>query len=289
MKRRAAYHHGNLRAALITATLRAIAEDGPDGFTLRDVARRAGVSPAAPYRHFADKDALLAAVASDCNARLGAAIAAARAEAVQMPLALFRATGIAYVQFAAANPEHFRAITIPGIAERLPPEDRARLQAMQADQERELAAGQAMGLISQIPLPELMLAANSLVHGLAHLIVEGALGDVDADRATELAIAVTGTFGVGLLPRPEGMPDDHLRPGLRGGVHAAAPSVGATAIAVLGPIPGRTLDPQVSGMCAPAAGGGPGPGPGQKPGPSKPRATAGPTSGRRRRPRSASR
>src|SRR5678815_5715575 len=91
------YHHGNLRAALIKATLRAIAEDGPEGFTLRDVARRAGVSPAAPYRHFRDKDELLAAVAGECAERLGAAVDAAVAQASADALDQFRHVGIAYV------------------------------------------------------------------------------------------------------------------------------------------------------------------------------------------------
>ena len=75
--RKRAYHHGNLRAALVEAALHAIAEHGPDGFTLRDVARRAGVSPAAPYRHFQDKDGLFAAVVAECADRLGQMVTAA--------------------------------------------------------------------------------------------------------------------------------------------------------------------------------------------------------------------
>src|SRR2546423_15610177 len=106
-----AYHHGNLRPVLVKATLRAIAEDGPEGFTLRDVARRAGVSPAAPYNHFADKDALLAAVAGECVDRLAATIEAAVAEATDDALDRFRHVGIAGVPVAAAHPEHFRAMS----------------------------------------------------------------------------------------------------------------------------------------------------------------------------------
>ena len=96
------------------ATLRAIAENGPDGFTLRDVARRAGVSPAAPYRHFKDKDDLLAAVAGECTDRLVSTVEASVAEASDDALDRFRHVGIAIVQFAAAHPEHFRALTLPG-------------------------------------------------------------------------------------------------------------------------------------------------------------------------------
>lgn len=201
-----AYHHGNLRAALVQATLRAIAEDGPDGFTLRDVARRAGVSPAAPYRHFTDKDELLAAVAGECAERLAAMVAAAVAEAPPDDLlAQFRQVGIANVEFAVAHPEHFRALNIPGIAARLPPEQRHGL-AWHEEQRRALAAAQAAGAIAQIPLADLELAAGSLVHGLGHLIVEGQLGEVSLARAKELATAVTAVLGLGLLPRAPGDP-----------------------------------------------------------------------------------
>jgi AcrR family transcriptional regulator len=197
-----AYHHGNLRAALIQATLRAIAEDGPDGFTLRDVARRAGVSPAAPYRHFQDKDELLAAVAGECAERLAQMVTAAMAEAPpEDPLAQFRQVGIASVEFAVAHPEHFRALNRPGMAARLPPEQQAQQDAWHERQRVSLAAAQEAGAIARIPLDDLVLAASSLVHGLGHLIVLGQLGEVSPERARELAIAVTGVFGVGLLPR----------------------------------------------------------------------------------------
>jgi AcrR family transcriptional regulator len=197
-----AYHHGNLRPALIHATLRAIAEDGPDGFTLRDVARRAGVSPAAPYRHFRDKDELLAAVAAECAEQLAQMILAAVAEAPpDDPLAQFRQVGIANVEFAVAHPEHFRALNLPGISSRLPEEQQRRIRAWNEGQLRALAAAQQAGAIAPIPLDELMLAAGSLVHGLGHLIVEGQLGEVSPARAKQLAIAVIGVLGVGLLPR----------------------------------------------------------------------------------------
>jgi AcrR family transcriptional regulator len=197
-----AYHHGNLRPALIQATLRAIAEDGPEGFTLRDVARRAGVSPAAPYRHFRDKDELLAAVAAECAEQLAKMVMAAVAEAPpDDPLAQFRQVGIANVEFAVAHPEHFRALNLPGISSRLPEEQRQRFEAWNAGETRALAAAQEAGAIAKIPLDDLMLAAGSLVHGLGHLIVEGQLGEVSPARAKQLAIAVTGVLGIGLLPR----------------------------------------------------------------------------------------
>jgi AcrR family transcriptional regulator len=199
--RRRTYHHGNLRAALLEAALRAISEDGPEAFTLRDVARRAGVSPAAPYRHFRDKEELLAAVAGECAERLGATVAEAAMKAPNDALEQFRSTGIAVVQFAVAHPEHFRALAIPGIAARMPAEHRTQIEAWNAAQRTALAAAQKAGAVAPIPLDELCLAANALVHGLGHLIVEGQLGDVSPARAKQLAVAVTGVLGLGLLPR----------------------------------------------------------------------------------------
>lgn len=204
--KRQAYHHGNLRAALTKAGLRAIAEDGPDGFTLRDVARRAGVTAPAVYRHFADKDALLAAIAAECLDRLLATITEALADFDGTSLSRFRQVGIANVRFAVAHPEHFRAMTQPGVLARLPAEQRAGMDAWHQQQRREIEAGQRAGEIADIPVDELLLAANALVHGLAHMIVEGQLGDVSLERATELATSVTGAFGVGLLPRERPTP-----------------------------------------------------------------------------------
>ena len=207
IKAKTSYHHGNLKPALVAAALKEIAREGPEGFSLRGVARRAGVSAPAVYRHFQDKDDLLAAVAIECGERLAAVMVEAVATAPPDPLERFRATGIALVRFAVANPEHFRALSIPGLLERTP---RAQLEGQLAWQQTEmtkLAEAQATGAITALPLDDIMLAANSLVMGLAHMIVEGKLGPVDDARATQLAIAVTGVLGLGLVPRDEDVHD----------------------------------------------------------------------------------
>ena len=208
------YHHGNLRAALIKVGLRAVAEDGPDGFSLREVATRAGVTPPAVYRHFKDKDELLAAIAAEAADRMAAMVTAAVAAETGNSLARFRVIGIACVQFAVAHPEHFRALTLPGIAAKLPPEKRAEVEAWHAMQRADLEAGQRAGEIADIPIDELLLTAQAVVHGVAHMIVEGQLGDVDEERARQLAIAVTGAIGVGFIPRDK-PPGDPMRPGLK--------------------------------------------------------------------------
>jgi AcrR family transcriptional regulator len=207
-----AYHHGNLRESLVAAALKEVADHGLDGFSLRAVAKRAGVSEAAPYRHFEDKDELLVAVAAECAERHAAAILAAVAEAhAETELERFRATGIAYIRFAVEHPEHFRAMNLPGIWERVPAQQRELADAWIAESQRLLGAAQARGEIALIDLEELILSANAIVHGLAWMIVQGMLGPVDVKRATELAIAVTGALGVGFLPRREGMPADPRR------------------------------------------------------------------------------
>lgn len=212
MATRTAYHHGNLRAALIAAALKELAREGLTGLSLRGVARRAGVSAPAVYRHFEDKDDLLAAVATECAERLAAAMVAAAEAAPDHPLAKFRAQGIAIVTFAVAHPEHFRALAIPGLEERTPPEARARAAAWNAAQRAALVEAQQRGLIADLPLEDLLLAANSTVMGLAHAIIEGRLGEVDAARAEQLAIAVTRVLGCGLIPRAEPIDDSLLRP-----------------------------------------------------------------------------
>lgn len=207
MPTKATYHHGNLKPALIAAAFKELASEGLEGVSLRGVARRAGVSAPAVYRHFADKDALLVALAAECAERLAATMVAAVAAAPDDPLERFRAVGIAGVRFAVAHPEHYRALSTPGLADKIPPEQRARERAWLEAEQRGLAAAQARGQIAKFPLDELMLAANSMMKGLANTIIEGRLGEVDDARATELAIAVTGVLGHGLVPRDKPVVD----------------------------------------------------------------------------------
>jgi AcrR family transcriptional regulator len=201
--RKDAYHHGDLRRALIAAALEAIAESGPEKFSLREAARRAGVSAGAPYRHFKDRDELIAAVAAECAERLGAAVDAATSAAGSDPLAIYRASGVAYVRFAVENPAHFRVMSHPGVAARTPPATRRHIAGWDADMRALLIEAQRTGKLISIDLDDLTLAARSLTHGLASLIVDGAEGlrGLDADRAARLALNVTGILGLGLLPR----------------------------------------------------------------------------------------
>ena len=201
--RRRSYHHKDLRHALVSAALNALPEVGAERLSLRAIARLAGVSEAAPYHHFADKDALLGAVAAECAQLLLTALEAAVAEAGGDQRKRFQLTGIAYVRFAVAHPAHFRAMEIPGLIAKMPSEVRDRLDDFYRKEEARMRRAQRDGLFAALPFGNLILAATSLVHGLAHLMIDGATevrpGDVEG--AAEVARAVTSILGVGLLPR----------------------------------------------------------------------------------------
>ncbi len=102
------YHHGGLRAALISAALDALERDGPGGLSLRGLAKAVGVSPMAPYHHFADRAALLAAVATAGFERLQAGKATALALAAISPEQGLITGTIAYVEFVLAHPQLYR-------------------------------------------------------------------------------------------------------------------------------------------------------------------------------------
>jgi len=190
-----------LRPALIAAALREIAKDGPEGFTLRGVARRAGVSAAAVYRHFEDKDDLLGAVASECLQHVADVMAQATAKAPHDPLQRFRAQGVAYLSFAVAHPEHYRVMTMPGMLAYATPLQRHAMEQRQADERELLRAAQARGELADLPLDDIMLTAQATINGLAAFIISGTLGEVDAARATDLAMRVTAALGEGFYPR----------------------------------------------------------------------------------------
>ncbi|MFC1707737.1 TetR/AcrR family transcriptional regulator, partial [Planctomycetota bacterium] len=173
-KPRNAYHHGDLRAALVEAALLMVEQGGPKAVTLRGAARMAGVSQTAPYRHFEDKQALLAAVAEEGFRALGAEIGKAAAPLAQDPLERLRALAVAYVCFAAEHPSSFRVMYDPETA------DRSAHTAL-AEASNRVFSGivatveecQEMGLLRRKSVFDNVVVAWSALHGLASLIVEG--------------------------------------------------------------------------------------------------------------------
>lgn len=166
------YHHGNLREALLQGAVRVIAEVGPAAFTLREAARRAGVSHNAPYRHFQDKGALLAAVAAQGFRELTSAMQDT-AERPSKALDKLKQSGLAYVAFAIRRPEHFTVMfDAPVIAGKDP-------EYLQASQEafhtlvNYIRNSQEAGQLPAGNTLERALYAWSLVHGIAKLAVAG--------------------------------------------------------------------------------------------------------------------
>ncbi|UCE30190.1 MAG: TetR/AcrR family transcriptional regulator [Burkholderiales bacterium] len=168
------YHHGELRAALIAATEAILAERGVDGFTLREAARRAGVSPAAPSHHFGDAAGLLTAVAKLGFDGLAEALRAGATAAGREPLARLRGLGIGYVRFALANRARFLLMFRRAV---LRPDDPMLAAANAAYRELEDAIRVLRGCAPDEGLDERghasLIAYWSVVHGFAHLALDG--------------------------------------------------------------------------------------------------------------------
>jgi len=168
------YHHGNLRDALLEAAVALIAEVGPRSFTLREAARRAGVSHNAPYRHFRDKDELLAAVAAQGFERLTQAMNEAASQG-RTALERWKLSGHGYIAFALRWPEHFTAMFDAVFDPAKYPECAAAGQAAFGALLSFITEAQAQGaLASGDPLPS-ALTSWSMVHGLAKLAISNRL------------------------------------------------------------------------------------------------------------------
>jgi AcrR family transcriptional regulator len=172
---RSRYHHGQLPQALLDATANLVAEQGVAGLSLREVARRAGVSHGAPAHHFGDKAGLLTALAtqgfemftaSQCNARDGAG---------SDPLQRFIATGYAYVMFAVEHRAHFEIMFRPELLRQDDPELRAASDGAYAVLRGVIAEAQAAGFIPGRDPEIVAVTAWAQAHGLATLWLTGNL------------------------------------------------------------------------------------------------------------------
>jgi AcrR family transcriptional regulator len=174
------YHHGNLREALIQAARELIKEKGPAGFTFAEAARSAGVSAAAPYRHFRDREALLADVAREGFQRFEAMLTTGWANGKPDPITAFHNTGRAYLTFARTEPAYYAAMFESGLPPDLSPELRAA-----ADRAFGVLRTAAETLVGLLPSgrrpPALMMSLHvwSMAHGIASLFGRG-----DAGRRT---------------------------------------------------------------------------------------------------------
>jgi AcrR family transcriptional regulator len=254
--RKGRYHHGDLRNALVDAALELVAKHGVEGFSLREAARAVGVSPAAAYRHFEDRSALLKAVAHEGLARLALKMEEAVATAPGAPGSPARAAaelagiGAAYVAFAVAHPAHFRVMFGPWcdlgdeLAPELLPHGRDPLQLL-ADT---LDAMVRAGAIAAAARQGAEISAWSAVHGLASLLVEGGLrlSAAECSRAHGTVMRVL-LLGLGVSPElagPSPGPPADLRP-------RRAKRSPALRAAVPSGAPARDRDPRARHMARP--------------------------------------
>lgn len=194
------YHHPNLPAALAKAALELVNERGVRGFSLAEAARRAGVSGSAPYRHYADREDLLAAVGVDAYRKLERALRRA-ARLDQTPEAGLAAMAVAYVRFARDRRAEFSILFDAGL-------DKAAYPALQAAAERANAvflhavAGACDG--DERVARELALGLRAHVHGYATLLLDGSLAAAGL-RRTDVWSAVARTTAAlveGIRRRP---------------------------------------------------------------------------------------
>jgi AcrR family transcriptional regulator len=204
---RRGYHHGNLREALIRAALDLIAEKGPAGFTFADAARSAGVSSAAPYRHFRDREALIADVARRGFELFEAALSHAWSDGRPDPYTAFENIGRAYLTFARNETAHYSAMFEAGIP-------------LDADPGLRDAANRAFEILRRAsevlcaPMPQekrppaLMMSLHiwALSHGIASLFARGDAGRRALPMAPEELLEAGVLIylrGLGIIAEPQ--------------------------------------------------------------------------------------
>jgi AcrR family transcriptional regulator len=200
------YHHGDLRRVLIDAALQLVNEGGADAVTVREAARRAGVSPGAPFRHFQSRDALIQAAAAEAQRRFRAEVEQALNEApADDPLGRFRCIGLAYLRWAMRNPTHFEIIS----SRRLFDHDHA--DAVSRDNaalieltERTLAEASAAGQLRSADLKRVQIAGRALVYGFARMNIDGHFPrwGVAGAAVEGTAAAILDLFIDGIAKRP---------------------------------------------------------------------------------------
>jgi len=193
--RRPRYHHGRLREAMVEATVALVQELGPEQVSVREAARRAGVSSGAPFRHFPNRTALLTAAAEEAMRRFQAEIAAAMSEVEgEDPLVRFSALALAYLRWAVRNPTLFEILgdrrMLDLDASETLRDDIAATQALVIELLTEAAA---KGLLRSNDVFNQALNARSMAYGLARFhidrqLVEWDVEDADAERVMAEAL-----------------------------------------------------------------------------------------------------
>jgi AcrR family transcriptional regulator len=200
------YHHGDLRQALVDAAIQILRKEGPDGLTLRAVARAAGVSQAAPYRHFKDRRALVAAVAEDGFRRLGSAMATKssgpKKSSPRTAGEALRQLAVQYVKFAHAHPAEYRVMFGEELAPgKENPELRASSRAVFDLLSGGIAALQQRGIIRKGDPDTIAVGAWAMMHGLTMLSLDRH-ATVAGRSIDDLVAAVTDLLMNGMKNEP---------------------------------------------------------------------------------------
>jgi AcrR family transcriptional regulator len=198
------YHHGNLTSELIAATIALIEEEGVEALSVRAVARKLGVSPGAPFRHFSSKAELLAAVAEQATTRLRANIdAALERKAESRPIEALQAMGEAYLRWAAENPTHFQIVssrTLVDVANM--PSAAADNAYIRARMEQLIRDAQNAGDIAKdLDVSQLLLSIRAFAYGLARMRVDGHLPEWYSGTEANDATAAALRLFLGLLAK----------------------------------------------------------------------------------------
>jgi len=200
---RKGYHHGNLKQALVEATIKLIEEKGPLGFTLSEAAKQAGVSAAAPYRHFKGREELIAEVARQGFEIFADLLEFARSKGGSSTLAAFESVGRAYLAFARKYPGHYVAMFESGVSINASPE-----LAAVANRAMNVLIQSAEDLIKHLPRdkrpPASMVSHHiwALSHGVVELFARGEPGARSPFSPEELLESGLGIYlrGLGILP-----------------------------------------------------------------------------------------
>ena len=202
MNARAAYHHGDLRNALITAAARLAERGGPDAVTIRAAAREVGVTPTAAYRHFTGQEDLLEAARNACNERMSVAMRKRLAsvpdhdDPVEAVILKLEAIGFGYVDFALDEPGLFRTVFHRGIegkdlhdpALHADPDNPHTMLIALVDRLVEL------GAVVEAERLGTEIGCWSLVHGLAALLIDGPLAGMPAEERTVVVDRTLSTY-----------------------------------------------------------------------------------------------
>jgi AcrR family transcriptional regulator len=172
-RRPRSYHHGNLKEVLLEAARKLIEQYGPAGFSLTEAARLAGVSPAAPYRHFRDRDALLAEVARHGFERFAARLDMAWNNGVPTPLSAFGNLGKAYLAFARDEPASYAVMFETGLVDDAKAAGPAGERAFDVLQRAAAALLRALPEKDRPPVKLVSLHIWAISHGVATLFAQG--------------------------------------------------------------------------------------------------------------------